>query len=134
MTARTGRERPAAFVRRYAKTWVHALATAALTAFGTLTVVDERFAAVAIAAYVLPPVVLYVGGGSNGEAATTDGVVSRGDGGSWTPVRVADGPLRAVTGRGERWLACGDGGAVFERRDPSVDGARRARRGTVNGS
>jgi hypothetical protein len=222
MTARTGRERPTAFVRRYAKTWVHALATAALTAFGTLTVVDERFAAVAIAAYVLPPVALYVGGGSTDRAAATgagspsdhadaagetvllgdgsgrvrrgeyhegtidwaepvkpgsgssvagvalrddsvgwvcatsqrvfettdggrtftevdvdagpgtptdvaatasvaalstdDGVVSRGDGGPWTPVRVADGALRAVAGRGQRWLACGDEGAVFERR------------------
>ena len=69
MTDWTGRERPTAFVRRYAKTWVHALATAALTAFGTLTVVDERFAAVAIAAYALPPVVLYLTGGSNGEPA-----------------------------------------------------------------
>ncbi|MDS0220110.1 hypothetical protein NDI54_01955 [Haloarcula sp. S1AR25-5A] len=60
MTAPGGRDGPATFARRYTKTWVHAVATAALTAFGTLTVVDQRFAAVAIAAYVLPPVALYL--------------------------------------------------------------------------
>lgn len=60
MTELDGRDGPATFARRYTKTWVHAVATAALTAFGTLTVVDNRFAAVAIAAYVLPPVALYL--------------------------------------------------------------------------
>ena len=50
----------AAFIRRYAKTWVHAVATAAMTAFGTLTVIDTRFAALALAAYILPPVILYL--------------------------------------------------------------------------
>ncbi|WP_424001906.1 WD40/YVTN/BNR-like repeat-containing protein [Haloarcula salina] len=69
MTELDGRDGPATFARRYTKTWVHAVATAALTAFGTLTVVDQRFAAVAIAAYVLPPVVLYLGVDGDGDAA-----------------------------------------------------------------
>jgi len=60
MTAPVGRDGLATFARRYTKTWVHAVATAALTAFGTLTVIDQRFAAVAIAAYVLPPIALYL--------------------------------------------------------------------------
>lgn len=55
----TDTDGPAAFIRRYAKTWVHAVATAAMTAFGTLTVIDTRFAALALAAYILPPVILY---------------------------------------------------------------------------
>ncbi|WP_254762042.1 WD40/YVTN/BNR-like repeat-containing protein [Natrinema marinum] len=48
------------FFRRYAKTWVHGVATAGLTAFGTLTFVNRWFAVLAIAAYVLPPLVLYL--------------------------------------------------------------------------
>jgi hypothetical protein len=48
------------FFRRYVQTWVHALSTAALTLFGTLTFVHRLFAAVAVGAYVLPPVVLYL--------------------------------------------------------------------------
>jgi photosystem II stability/assembly factor-like uncharacterized protein len=49
-----------AFFRRYVQTWVHALSTAALTLFGTLTFVHRLFAVVAVGAYVLPPVVLYL--------------------------------------------------------------------------
>ncbi|MFC6824124.1 WD40/YVTN/BNR-like repeat-containing protein [Halopelagius fulvigenes] len=49
-----------AFYREYTKTWVHALATVALTAFGTLTTLDRLFAVVAIAAYVVPLVVQYL--------------------------------------------------------------------------
>jgi hypothetical protein len=52
----------AAFYREYARTWAHAVATAALTAFGTLTFVHPGFAVVALAAYGLPPVVLYARG------------------------------------------------------------------------
>jgi hypothetical protein len=48
------------YFKRYTKTWQHAVATAALTAFGMLTFVDKLFAIVAISAYVLPPLVLYV--------------------------------------------------------------------------
>jgi hypothetical protein len=66
----TDNDGPVAFVRRYAKTWVHAVATAAMTAFGTLTVIDTRFAALALAAYVLPPVVLYLRG--NDRRKTTE--------------------------------------------------------------
>ena len=51
-----------AFFRRYARTWQHAVATAALTAFGTLTFVHRLFAVLAILAYVLPPLVLYLRG------------------------------------------------------------------------
>ncbi|WP_135305003.1 hypothetical protein [Haloarcula amylovorans] len=47
------------FFRRYTKTWQHAVATAALTAFGMLTFINRLFAVVAIAAYLVPPVVLY---------------------------------------------------------------------------
>ncbi|RQG92926.1 hypothetical protein EA462_01510 [Natrarchaeobius halalkaliphilus] len=48
------------FFRRYTKTWVHAVATAGLTAFGTLTFVHRWFVALALASYVVPPAVLYV--------------------------------------------------------------------------
>ncbi|SIQ81248.1 hypothetical protein SAMN05421858_0483 [Haladaptatus litoreus] len=50
------------FYRRYTKTWIHALATAGLTAFGMLTFVHRGFAIVAVAVYVLPPIVLYFRG------------------------------------------------------------------------
>lgn len=67
------------FFRRYTKTWVHAVATAGLTAFGTLTFVNQGFALVAVAIYVLPPLVLYFRGGNSG---VEGGVVSpeHGDG------------------------------------------------------
>jgi hypothetical protein len=77
------------FVRRYAKTWVHAVATAAMTAFGTLTVVDTRFAALALAAYVLPPVVLYLRGDDGGETTDQD---------SRTDERVAGGDTDHTAG------------------------------------
>ncbi|EMA33230.1 WD40/YVTN/BNR-like repeat-containing protein [Halobiforma nitratireducens] len=48
------------FFRSYTRTWVHAVATAGLTAFGTLTFVDHWFAVLAIASYVVPPIALYV--------------------------------------------------------------------------
>ncbi|QSX00132.1 hypothetical protein [Haloterrigena alkaliphila] len=48
------------FYRSYTKTWIHAVATAGLTAFGTLTIVHRWFAALALASYVVPPVVLYL--------------------------------------------------------------------------
>ncbi|WP_227356781.1 sialidase family protein [Haladaptatus salinisoli] len=55
-----------AFYRRYTKTWLHALATAALTAFGMLTFLHDGFAVVALAVYVVPPVALYLSGGNFG--------------------------------------------------------------------
>jgi len=48
------------FFRRYAKSWVHAVAAAGMTAFGTLTIVHRGFAVLALASYVVPPVVLYL--------------------------------------------------------------------------
>lgn len=48
-----------AFFRRYTKTSLHTVSTAALTAFGMLTFINKAFAVVAIAAYVLPPVIQY---------------------------------------------------------------------------
>jgi hypothetical protein len=47
------------FFKRYARTWQHAVATAALTAFGMLTFVNGIFAVIALLAYVLPPLVIY---------------------------------------------------------------------------
>jgi photosystem II stability/assembly factor-like uncharacterized protein len=61
-----------AHFKRYTKTWQHALATAALTAFGMLTFVDRLFAIVAISAYVLPPLVLYVRRSSPADLASKD--------------------------------------------------------------
>jgi len=49
-----------AFFRDYTKTWVHAVSTAGLTAFGLLTVVNRWFVVLALAAYLVPPVVLYL--------------------------------------------------------------------------
>ncbi|APX95421.1 hypothetical protein [Natronorubrum daqingense] len=48
------------FYRRYTDTTIHTAATAALAMFGLLIFLDAWFAAVAIACYVLPPLVLYV--------------------------------------------------------------------------
>ncbi|WP_049971504.1 WD40/YVTN/BNR-like repeat-containing protein [Haladaptatus cibarius] len=50
------------FYRQYTKSWIHALATAGLTAFGMLTFVHRGFAIVAVAVYVLPPIILYFRG------------------------------------------------------------------------
>lgn len=58
------------FFRRYAKTWIHAVAAAGLTAFSTLTVVHTWFAGLAIAAYVIPPVALYLSQRGRNRAAS----------------------------------------------------------------
>ncbi len=50
------------YYRRYTTTAIHAAATAALTAFGLLIFIDSRFAWLAIASYVFPPVIHYVTG------------------------------------------------------------------------
>ncbi|WP_435151771.1 WD40/YVTN/BNR-like repeat-containing protein [Haladaptatus sp. DFWS20] len=61
------------FYRRYTKTWIHALATAGLTAFGMLTFAHRGFAVVAVAVYVLPPIVLYFRGADvSGVESSTD--------------------------------------------------------------
>ncbi|RDI72230.1 WD40/YVTN/BNR-like repeat-containing protein [Halopelagius longus] len=60
MTRHEGGDDFVTFYRQYTKTWVHALATVALTAFGTLTTLHRLFAVVAIAAYLVPLVVQYL--------------------------------------------------------------------------
>lgn len=62
-----------AFFRQYTKTWMHAVATAGLTAFGTLTIVHRGFVVLALACYIVPPIVLYLSrsrGGSSDESRT----------------------------------------------------------------
>ncbi len=67
-----------AFFRSYTQTWVHAVATAGLTAFGLLTFVNRWFVALALASYLLPPAALYLAHG----AAAADVVEGRRDAGS----------------------------------------------------
>lgn len=52
------------YYRRYTKhrTGIHAAATAALTAFGLLAYFERGFVFVAIAAYLLPPIYLFLTG------------------------------------------------------------------------
>jgi hypothetical protein len=113
------------FYRRYTKTWVHALATAALTAFGTLTFVDTRFAALAIVAYVLPPVVLYSTRAElvYGEQAADEEQAESSDSDSrstddgkahWTAATVpTTRPLRDAAVTDGAAYAVGDGGVVL---------------------
>lgn len=64
-TASMGRLRRGwGYYRRYTKrrTGIHAAATAALTGFGLLAYFEQWFVAVAIAAYLLPPIYLYLTG------------------------------------------------------------------------
>lgn len=49
-----------AFYRKYTQTAIHAASVAALTIFGLLVFIDPLFAGVAIAAYLCPPLVLYL--------------------------------------------------------------------------
>lgn len=115
----------AGFYRRYTKTWVHALATAALTAFGTLTFVDARFAALAIVAYVLPPVVLYltradlasgerVASPEQAASSDVDGRSPDDEEDHWTaPTVPTTRPLRDAAVTDEATYAVGDGGLVL---------------------
>ncbi len=66
------------FFRHYAQTWVHAVAAAGMTAFGTLTIVHRGFAVLALASYVLPPIVLYLRGEST-DRAESDTTADRAD-------------------------------------------------------
>jgi len=106
------------FFRRYARTWVHGVATAGLTAFGTLTVVHRGFVVAALAAYLLPPVALYLTRGrrSDAEGATATDEPGRTAPGTdgWT---VADPPVEAtlfdVVVTDARAYAVGEGGLVL---------------------
>lgn len=61
-----------AYFKRYTRTWVHGVATAALTGFGLLTFVHRAFAVLAILAYVGTPVVLYLRGSRSDESSARD--------------------------------------------------------------
>ncbi|WP_253736513.1 hypothetical protein [Halohasta salina] len=64
-----------AYYRGYTHSAIHAASAAALTIFGLLVFIDPLFAGVAIAAYVCPPVVLYVLDvdiGTGSDTASTD--------------------------------------------------------------
>jgi hypothetical protein len=97
-----------AFFKRYTKTWQHAVATAGLTAFGMLTFVNRLFAVLAILAYVLPPVVLYVRGSR--PAATGDRPASGAD-------RPTDGDGNGSGSEADR----GSGPAAGSGGDPAGD-------------
>lgn len=66
-----------AYYRQYTQSAIHAASAAALTIFGLLVFIDPLFAGVAIAAYVCPPLVLYVlgvdVGSDTGHEVPTDG-------------------------------------------------------------
>lgn len=57
-----------AFFQRYTKTWMHAVATAGLTAFGLLSFVHRGFVVLALACYVVPPIILYISRRGDGAA------------------------------------------------------------------
>ncbi|QLG29029.1 hypothetical protein HUG10_16450 [Halorarum halophilum] len=111
------------FVRGYARTWVHALAAAAMTALGTLTFVHRGFAALAIAAYLLPPIVLYLTGNGAPEAeAPADGPVR-----TESSAGVAGGEASTEGGHGERTdagMTAEPAGADLDRADVEVDGRK----------
>ncbi|RZV11426.1 hypothetical protein BDK88_0305 [Natrinema hispanicum] len=79
------------FFRHYAQTWVHAVAAAGMTAFGTLTIVHRGFAVLALAAYVVPPIVLYL------RRASTDRAESDAAADSAEPVATGDDSTDAET-------------------------------------
>ena len=64
------------YYKGYTHSAIHAASAAALTIFGLLVFIDPLFAGVGIAAYVFPPVVLYVldvdTGANVGEAGSSD--------------------------------------------------------------
>ncbi|WP_312909337.1 WD40/YVTN/BNR-like repeat-containing protein [Natronosalvus caseinilyticus] len=100
MATNTKTDNFGAFFRRYTKTWVHAVATAGLTAFGTLTIFYRGFAVLALASYVVPPVALYVARRRRSEAViAADDEVSQS--GSKTDPR-ADRPESVSSGERTR--------------------------------
>ncbi|MFC6974009.1 hypothetical protein ACFQL1_03920 [Halomicroarcula sp. GCM10025709] len=116
----TGTERGesfGAFFKRYARTWHHAVATAALTALGTLTVLHRLFALLALLAYVLPPVVLYARSRSDAGSDSAGDSHSEHHGSgepAWTTRTVpTDEALTDVTVDGGRAYAVGAAGTVL---------------------
>ncbi|OAQ51609.1 hypothetical protein HTG_16255 [Natrinema mahii] len=94
------------FFREYTKTWIHAVAAAGLTAFGTLSVYHRAFIALALASYVVPPIVLYLWRPSAGR----DDAPERADEATAARVREATTADRAATGD-----------AALERPDAAVE-------------
>jgi len=107
-----------AFYREYTRTWYHALATAALTAFGTLTVVDRLFAVLAVAAYVLPPLLLYLRGsvtsasetGADAGRQPSDRSTRSTSAGSPSDETAGDAPPRSASESGAGRTAGGNAG------------------------
>ncbi|HMB50533.1 MAG TPA: hypothetical protein VKM69_07705 [Natronoarchaeum rubrum] len=120
-----------AFFRSYTQTWVHAVATAGLTAFGLLTFVNRWFVALALASYLLPPAALYLAHG----AAAADVVEGRRDAGSTADERepanrvdrhrAESGPAEP-TGRGAE-SADEDARETSEDAEPTTDDAELQR-------
>jgi hypothetical protein len=108
---------PLRFLRRYAKSWVHGVATAAMTAFGTLTFVDSRFAALALAAYLVPPFALYLSRATTVGRGAGDGDVPGDVDGrerSWSVASARTTvDLRDVAAAGGTRYAVGDDGVVL---------------------
>jgi len=93
-----------AFFRSYTKTWVHAVSTAGLTAFGLLTFVNRWFVVLALAAYVVPPAALYLAHGADAADVVEGRRGSEADGGelgAGTGASV-DGSESGVAGSPER--------------------------------
>lgn len=79
----------------YTKTGTHAAAAAGLAIFGILVFIDSAFALLAIAVYVLPPVILYIrtddpSEAYEPEASTVPGSQGRSRSGRQTPVTGAE--------------------------------------------
>ena len=62
------------YYREYTHSAIHAASAAALTAFGLLIFVDRLFVVLAIATYLLPPVILYSIGSDVGKTSNSPAV------------------------------------------------------------
>jgi hypothetical protein len=101
------------FYLAYTKTGTHAAAAAGLAIFGLLVFVDDAFAVLAIAAYVLPPVILYVRadgmpGASESDGTSAETANGRNDRRSERPTVVTDGRAGHTTATARRRGGDGD--------------------------
>jgi hypothetical protein len=134
------------FYLAYTKTGVHAAATAGLAIFGLLVFVDDAFVILAIASYVLPPVVLYVladdpAGDPGREESPTEAMLARdvsrlaegtttdGSTGAGERRTDADGARRGSVGNTEASDSRGDAG----REDGGADSAANGGDGDTDG-
>ncbi len=113
------------FFRQYTKTWMHAVATAGLTAFGTLTIVHRGFVVLALASYLVPPIVLYLSRRRDADSATA----ATGDSRSPTEAALADRSDAAGDPRATNDERRNDGAKNDGRRNDGAknDGARHER-------